>query len=75
MLLVDELDDLAFREHGAADVEPSISGVECKLSSIKEITKLDLLTDSLCIGLYTPNSSQSHSYEILESSNSEVHRE
>jgi len=40
MLFVDELDDLAFREYGAADVEPSISSVERQLSSIKEISEL-----------------------------------
>jgi len=40
MLLVDELDDLAFREYGTADIEPSISSVECQMSSIEEITEL-----------------------------------
>jgi hypothetical protein len=40
MLLVDELDDLPFREYGTADIEPSISSVKCQMSSIEEITEL-----------------------------------
>jgi hypothetical protein len=40
MLVIDELDDLAFREYGTANIEPSISSVKCQMSSIEEITEL-----------------------------------